>query len=93
MAVFNNKSRYVAHASVAFTTDRRGRKVAYVTPARIPEQAELGSHRLRDGQRLDHLAAHYLDDPAGFWRVASHNDVMDPDAALADGFVEIPENQ
>ena len=90
MASFNPLSRYVKFAQVALGRDRHGREVAYVTPARIAPQAELGSHRLRDGQRLDHLANHYLDDPTGYWRLASHNDVMDPDAALADDFVEIP---
>ena len=39
--------------------------VACLTPARVPPQSELGRHRLREGQRLDHLADHYLEDAAG----------------------------
>jgi hypothetical protein len=31
---------------------------------------------LREGERMDHLAARYLSDPAAFWRIAELNDVM-----------------
>ena len=90
MSVFDANSRYVKYASVMVATDRRGRSVACVTPAEIPPQGELGLHRLREGQRLDHLAAHYLEDPAGFWRIADLNDAMSVEAALDTPLVAIP---
>jgi hypothetical protein len=90
MSVFDAKSRYVKHAAVALATDRRGRIVSHVTPAEVPAQTELGRHRLRQGQRLDHLAAHYLEDPAGFWRIAELNDAMTAESALDTALVGIP---
>jgi hypothetical protein len=90
VSVFDPKSRYVKYASAATATDRRGRRVACVTPAEVPPQTELGRHRLRQGQRLDHLADHYLGDPAGFWRIAEINDAMTPEAALDTPLVAIP---
>jgi hypothetical protein len=90
MSVFDAKSRYVKHAGVTTATDRRGRQVACVTPALVPPQTELGQHRLRQGQRLDHLANHYLNDPSGFWRVAEINQAMTAEAALDTALVRIP---
>ncbi|MGZ8281606.1 MAG: hypothetical protein ACXWUN_01495 [Allosphingosinicella sp.] len=77
-------------AKVVQATDRRGRAVACLTPAVPPPQTELGRHKLRQGQRLDHLAAHYLEDPAGFWRIAELNDAMNPESALDTALVGIP---
>lgn len=90
MSVFDAKSRYVRYASLTTATDRRGREVACVTPAEVPPQTELGRHRLRQGQRLDHLANHYLGDPAGFWGIAEANDAMTAEAALDQPLVVIP---
>ena len=90
MSVFDPKSRYVRHARHTQAVDRRGRVVACVTPAAPPIEPELGLHRLRQGQRLDHLANHYLGDPAGFWRVALANDGMTVEATLARPLVKIP---
>lgn len=90
MSVFDAKSRYVKHANVTTATDRRGRQVACVTPAMVPPQIELGKHRKRQGQRLDHLAHHYLNDAAGFWRVAEMNQAMTAEAALNTALVQIP---
>jgi hypothetical protein len=90
MSVFDPQSRYARYASILQATDRRGRSVACVSPAEVPPQAELGQHRLREGQRLDHLAAHYLGDPAGFWRIAEANDAMTAEAALDAPLVRIP---
>jgi len=72
------------------TTDGRGRTVAAVGPPAIPTMQTLGDHLLRDHQRLDHLAAHYLGDANGFWRIATHNGRLLPDAALAAASVKIP---
>ncbi len=90
MSVFDRKSRYLKYASLAMCTDRRGRTVTYVTPAEVPAETELGQHRLRQGQRLDHMANHYLNDPAGFWRIAEINDAMTTEATLDTVLVKIP---
>ncbi len=90
MTVFDRKSRYLKHASLAMCADRHGRAVTYVTPAEVPAETELGQHRLRQGQRLDHMANHYLNDPAGFWRIAEINDAMTAEAALDTVLVKIP---
>lgn len=90
MAVFDTKSRYVKYARVYHTVDRRGRVVAAVTPAALPTQTRLGSHRRKQGQRLDHLAAFYLQDPFGFWRIAALNRVLLPDALTEAELIEIP---
>jgi hypothetical protein len=90
MSIFDAKSRYVKYAAITSATDRRGRTIACLTPAEVPAQTELGKHRLREGQRLDHLAAHYLDDAAGFWRIAALNDAMTVESALDTPLVSIP---
>lgn len=90
MSVFDPKSRYAKHSQVTTATDRRGRELSCLTPAVVPLQTELGKHRLKQGQRLDHLANHYLNDPAGFWRVAELNGAMTAEAALDTALVKIP---
>lgn len=90
MAIFDAKSRYLRFASTAIAVDARGRTVACLTPAEPPARTELGKHRLRQGQRLDHLAAHYLEDPYGFWQIAEANDAMTADQALDTALVAIP---
>jgi len=81
--MFDTQSRY-ATVERYIVTDRRGRQVEVVTVPPSPDQPLLGVHVLRQGERLDHLAARYLDDPAGYWRIAERNDVMLPDALLED---------
>jgi hypothetical protein len=90
VSVFGEKSRYVKYSHVLVAVDARGRTVNWVTPARIPEQRLLGEHRRKTGQRLDRLAAHYLDDPTGFWRIAALNDAMTADAIAELPLVRIP---
>jgi hypothetical protein len=90
MAIFDAKSRYVKNASLYEVTDRRGRQVATLTVADKPGQTLLGEHLRREGQRLDHLANFYLQDPNGFWRIAELNDTMLPDALAEIDIVKIP---
>lgn len=90
MTVFDAKSRYVKNASIYEATDRRGRKVAALTAANKPAQTLLGEHLRKEGQRLDHLANFYLQDPNGFWRICELNDVMLPDALAEVDVLRIP---
>lgn len=90
MSTFENNSRYVRFARLIETVDRRGRTVKALTPAIIPAEPELGEHRRREGQRLDHLAARYLDQPTGYWRIAAMNDAMSADVLTDAPVVKIP---
>ncbi len=75
MSLFNEKSRYAKLATVLMV-DSRGRSVEVVPPAPALEQSLRGRHLRRQGERPDHLAALYLSDAAGYWRLAEKNDVM-----------------
>jgi hypothetical protein len=87
--MFDPKSRY-AGLETYTVTDRRGRTVTVVSVPEPPEQALLGYHVLRQGQRLDHIAQKYLDDPAGYWRIAEFNDVMHAEMLTETPKIAIP---
>jgi hypothetical protein len=64
-----------------------------VLATRLPLAAAgplIGFHRRLQGQRLDHLAAHYLTDPTAFWRLCDANNTPVPDALAARDLVGIP---
>lgn len=90
MSTFGRNSRYVKYAQTYMTTDRKGREVLAITPAELPVEPELGEHLRRDEQRLDHLAAHYLSNPTGFWRIARINDAITPDVLAQRRRLKIP---
>ena len=90
MAVFDKKSRYVKNATTYEAIDRRGRKVLALTVADKPAQTLLGEHQLKEGQRLDHLANFYVENPNGFWRIAELNEAMLPDQLAEVDVVKIP---
>ena len=83
--MFADKSRY-KNLTPYTVTDRRGRFVSVIPVPAAPDQNLLGFHVLKQGQRLDHMAFKYLDDPAGFWRICELNDVM-----LAEALSEVDE--
>lgn len=70
--------------------DHRGRKVKVVATPSAPSQSIKGFHLLKQGQRTDHLASLYLNDSAGFWRIAESNDVMLPEALTEQREIAIP---
>lgn len=72
---FDPKSRY-AKLTTVLMTDARGRTVEVVPPAPAIKQTLKGRHLRRQGERPDHLAALYLSDATGFWRLAEMNDAM-----------------
>jgi hypothetical protein len=87
--MFDPNSRYLGVASYT-AVDRRGRMVTVIPAPDRPQQALLGLHRRIEGQRLDHLAFHYLADPAGYWRICELSDVMLPDALAEARDIPIP---
>jgi len=87
--MFSDKSRYknVTQYEVA---DKRGRTVKVVACPAAPPQTIKGYHLLKQGQRTDHLASLYCNDPAGFWRIAEANDCMLPEALSEQSEIAIP---
>ena len=73
--MFDPKSRYFSLKTYT-VKDHRGRQVAVVPVPPHPNQDTLGTHVLRQGERVDLLAAKYLDNAAGFWRICELNDAM-----------------
>ena len=90
--MFDPKSRYAGLPTYT-VTDHRGRAVAVVAVPPQPVQALLGIHVLRQGERLDHLAQNYLDNPAGFWRICELNEVMLAEALTEQREIAIPAGQ
>jgi hypothetical protein len=71
-----------------------GRRGADVLVTRLPVRsapAVRGFHLRRDGQRLDLLAAHYLDDATRFWRLCDAAGAIAPDALAARARVAVPD--
>jgi hypothetical protein len=91
MAVFDRLSRYVKPPLVPYeVTDLRGRKVLALPTPEPPVEFSVGRHVMKQSQRLDHLAAAYLKDANGFWRIAVVNGAVLPDALLERELLEIP---
>jgi hypothetical protein len=87
--MFDPKSRYARLVTYRLR-DVRGREVEVVPAAPAPAEPLLGIHARKDGERIDHLAARYLADPAGYWRVAEINDAMTADVLTDAGRIQIP---
>jgi hypothetical protein len=58
-----------------------GRRVVYLRRRFIPPPenfAVLQEHTVREGDRVDNVAAHYLGDPELYWRLCDANLVLRP---------------
>jgi hypothetical protein len=74
-------SRYYGVATTTATT-RDGRTVTCLTRRLVPQPSAFATLQLvtvRDGDRLDRLAAQYLGDPLLYWRLCDANGVLRPD--------------
>jgi hypothetical protein len=88
--MFSAGSRYQSMSTYEVTT-KDGRKVTAVRlPLPVPGVL-LGYHRRSSGQRLDHIAYHYLNDATTFWRLCDVNNSMSPDSLAARDLVGIPQ--
>lgn len=88
-SLFDTKSRYARQPLYA-TQDARGRTVNVVIPPEAPAQSLLGYHVRRQGEKLDHLAARYLSNADGYWRIAEINDAMTAEQISELGEIAIP---
>ena len=88
--MFDENSRY-RNAEQYTLEDRRGRTAPVVAVPEPRGQIFRGFHGRKQGQRLDHLAARYLDEPTGFWRLCDFNDALWPEALSEQGETGIPQ--
>lgn len=78
---FPNNSRY-HRVETAQLEAPDGKIIVYLRRRFVPlpgKFATLQIHTVRQGERLDHIAAHYLGDPEQFWRIADANNALHPD--------------
>jgi hypothetical protein len=78
---FPPTSRYYGLAIKTFQ-GKDGKSLVYVSRRFLPNPASmtvLQEHEVREGDRLDNLAASLLGDPEQFWRIADANGAMRPD--------------
>ena len=87
--MFDEKSRYRDTEEYQLN-DRRGRTIVIVAVPPTPLQETLGYHVLKQGERMDHLAAKYFNNAAGFWRIAQLNDAMLPESLTEKAEIAIP---
>ncbi len=87
--MFDEQSRY-AKLTPVHLVDSRGRTVEAIPPAPRPKQTLRGIHLRRENERTDHLAALYVANPAGYWRLAEMNDAMTAEVLSELRQVEIP---
>ena len=87
--MFTDKSRY-KNVTQYEVVDHRGRTVKVVARPNAPQQSNKGYHLLKQGQRTDHLASLYLNDPAGFWRITEANNSMLPESLSEQSEIAIP---
>jgi hypothetical protein len=87
--MFAADSRYAQQQTYIVTTSD-GR---VVTAVRLPLPQSLplaGYHPRTAGERLDLLAARYLNNPTFFWRLCDANNAPAPDALAARPLIGIP---
>ena len=65
-------------------TDSQGRVIRYKKTRFIPETSAQMGHLVSQGERLDHIAHRYYQDPERFWRICDANAAMWPDDLVAD---------
>ena|SRR5882757_4479561 len=74
-------SRYYRIETTTFQTDN-DRMVAYLRRRIIPPAESMvvvAIHQVKQGDRLDNIAAQYIGDPEQFWQVADANNAMKPE--------------
>lgn len=74
--------------------DRAGREIVYVARRWVPPPelfAEAGRYQVRDGDRVDTIAADQIGDPMLHWRLADANRAIAPSDVIRPGrWLSIP---
>jgi hypothetical protein len=84
-------SRYLAVAQ--YQVKRPDGSTVQAIRSPLPGPATVrGYYRRVSGQRLDHIAAHFLADATTFWRLCDANNAVVPDALATRDLVGIPLN-
>jgi hypothetical protein len=87
--VFFKGSRYEQQPTYNVTLPDGTEVVAVRLP--VPKSRPLvGYHRVREGQRLDHLAFRYLADATAMWKICEANNATVPGALAVRDLVGIP---
>ncbi len=89
--MFDRTSRYAAQPTY-LTTTPDGRAVAAVVIPAPRLEVSAGQHRRHEGDRLDLLAARYLNSPTAFWRICDLAKSAVPAAVEARLLISIPRN-
>lgn len=78
----------LAGIDIAAITGPDGERRPYLRRRFIAQPAAfatLAEHTVAAGERLDQIAARWLDDPEQYWRICDANGVLDPDELLVVG--------
>jgi hypothetical protein len=79
--MFAPSSRYAGLETGRYQPPDGGDPVPYVRRRLLPARDSLivvAVHVVRDGERLDRIAAEHFGDPERFWQVADAHPVLDP---------------
>jgi hypothetical protein len=80
--MFFKGSRYESVASHQIM-DREGRIISYKRVRFIPPPKAAAAHKVRECERLDHIAHNYYRDPERFWAICDANYALWPDDLVA----------
>jgi hypothetical protein len=84
---FPTDSRYFGSSTLQYTTPN-GEAVTYLARRFVPQPgapnfSTVAQHTVKQGDRLDLLAANYLGDPLMFWLLCDANGAVRPDELVA----------
>jgi len=79
---FPTNSRYYGSSTLTYITPD-GQTISYLARRFVPQPgppnfATVGQHTVRQGDRLDLIAAKYLGDPLIFWLICDANGAIEP---------------
>lgn len=83
---FPTDSRYYGSKTLQYTTTG-GQAITYLARRFVPQPgaanfATVARHTVKQGDRLDLIAAKYLGDPIVFWLICDANGAVRPDALV-----------
>ena len=87
--MFSQNSRYVKLTT--YTVKKLDGTTVTATRLPLPVLRPLvGFHQRHDGQRLDLIASHYLNDATAFWQLCDANNAISPDSLGTHDLIGIP---